>query len=107
MSDTPPPEDTTPPGYWLVHVTVTDAAAFFAYMRAVRPIFARHEATYLARGGAVEQREGDSVGETTVVVRFPSYAAARACYDSDDYGAAIALREGCATFNLSIVEGIS
>ncbi|MEO0618855.1 MAG: DUF1330 domain-containing protein [Pseudomonadota bacterium] len=107
MPDQPATASTTPPGYWLVHVSVHDPAAFFGYMRAVRPIFVRYEATYLVRAGAAEQREGESAGETTVVVRFPSYAAARACYDSDAYRAAIALRKDCATFNLSIVEGVA
>ncbi len=95
-----------PKGYWLVHLTIHDAGAFMAYLRTVRGIFKDWDATYLVQAGAREQHEGSSVGEKNVVVQFESYERARACYTSPEYQAAIKLREGCATLNLSIVEGV-
>jgi uncharacterized protein (DUF1330 family) len=40
-----------------------------------------------------------------VVIEFPSYAAALACYDSPAYQAAKALRDPVSTGDLVIVEG--
>ena len=41
----------------------------------------------------------------SVVIEFPSYEAALACYDDPDYQAAKAIREGVAEGRLVIVEG--
>jgi uncharacterized protein (DUF1330 family) len=41
----------------------------------------------------------------TVVLEFPSYQAAQACYRSPDYQSAAALRKGKAEFDLIIAEG--
>jgi uncharacterized protein (DUF1330 family) len=41
----------------------------------------------------------------TVVLEFPSYVAALACYRSSDYQAAAALRKGKAEFDLFVIEG--
>jgi len=40
-----------------------------------------------------------------VVIEFPSYEAALACYHSPEYRAAMALRQGKSTMDLAIVEG--
>jgi Domain of unknown function (DUF1330) len=40
-----------------------------------------------------------------VVLEFPSYVAALACYRSSDYQAAAALRKGKAEFDLFVIEG--
>jgi len=97
----------TPKGFWLVHLSVHDAGAFLAYLRAVRGIFKNWGATYLVQAGAAETREGDPVSDKHVVVMFESYETARACYDSAEYQNAITLRDGCATLNLTICEGVS
>lgn len=58
------------------------------------------------RGGAVEVIEGDWVPERVVIAKFPSVAAAKAFYDSPEYGKARAAREGAAIMRLVIVEGV-
>lgn len=40
-------------------------------------------------------------------VEFPSYAAARACFESPAYQGAIALRAGAAHFDIVVVEGLA
>ena len=40
-----------------------------------------------------------------MVVEFPSYEAALACYRSDDYQAAAILRKGKAEVDLLVIEG--
>ncbi|MGI9385991.1 MAG: DUF1330 domain-containing protein [Methyloligellaceae bacterium] len=98
--------DSTPKGYWLVHLTVHDAGEFMAYMRASRAIFKEWNATYVVQAGQAETREGAAC-DKHVVVMFESYEAARACYESAEYQDAIKLRDDCANFNLVIAEGVS
>jgi len=105
----PPPSASVPAaaatkGYWIVHIDVTDAAGYKPYMVACQAPFGRFGARYLVRGGKREIPEGHSRSRT-VVVEFPSYEAALACYASDEYQAAKRLRDGKAEFDLVVVEG--
>jgi uncharacterized protein (DUF1330 family) len=59
---------------------------------------------YLVRGGTREVPEGKT-RERIVVLEFPSYEAALACYRSAEYQAAKKLREGKGALDLAIVEG--
>jgi uncharacterized protein (DUF1330 family) len=93
-----------PKGYWIAHVDVRDPAAYEAYKAANAKPFARFGARFLVRGGAHEVREGQA-RPRTVVIEFPSYEAARACYDSPEYQAAKALRDPVSTGDLVIAEG--
>ncbi len=93
-----------PKGYWIAHVDVDDAAAYESYKAANAAPFAEHGARFLVRGGPRETREGQARART-VVIEFPSYAAALACYDSPGYQAAKALRDPVSTGDLVIVEG--
>jgi uncharacterized protein (DUF1330 family) len=91
--------------YWIAHVTVTDPEAYRGYQALAPAAFAAHGARFLARGGAHEVLEGP-VLDRHVVIEFPSLAAARACYQSAEYQAARARREGAAVAHVVIVEGL-
>ena len=91
-------------GYWIAHIDVTDAEGYKPYMAACQAPFGTFGARYLVRGGRQEITEGRSRGRT-VVLEFPSYAAALDCHRSDDYRAAKKLRDGKAEFDLVVVEG--
>ena len=91
-------------GYWIAHNVVSDPTAYEAYRTANAAPLAEYGARFLVRGGTQECREG-SWSPRTVVIEFPSYAAARACYDSQGYQQAKALRDAVAQGNLVIVEG--
>ena len=56
------------------------------------------------RGGTREVPEGKVRGRT-VVLEFPSYDAALACYRSPEYQAAKRLRDGKGELDLIVVEG--
>ena len=60
---------------------------------------------FLVRGGRHEVVEGHQRART-VVIEFPSYDAALACYRSADYQAAVALRKGKAECDLVVIEGV-
>ncbi len=83
-------------GYWIAHVDVQNADAFQRYAAANGKALAKHGARFLVRGGQFEVAEG-SARSRTVVVEFPSYADANACWHSQEYQAAKALQEGGAT----------
>ncbi|MEO0391511.1 MAG: DUF1330 domain-containing protein [Pseudomonadota bacterium] len=93
-----------PKGYWIAHNIVSDAEAYKAYQAANGAVFARYGARFLVRGGAQENPEG-AWNDRTVVIEFPSYADAQACYNSAEYQAAKALRDPVSQGNLVIVEG--
>jgi len=105
----PPPAATVPAaadrkGYWIGHVDVTDPEGYQAYVAANGVPFGKFGARFLVRGGTREVVEGRARGRT-VVLEFPSFEAALACYRSTDYQAAAALRRGKGELDLVIVEG--
>lgn len=92
--------------YWIAHVTVTDAEAYAGYQALAPAAFARHGARFLARGGAAAVLEGPDLARH-VVIAFPSLQAARDCYDSAEYRAARARRDGACIAHVVIVEGLA
>jgi len=93
-----------PKAYWIAHVTVTDPDPYALYAKGATEAFQRHGARVLARGGAVEQLEGDG-HPRNVVIEFDSMEAALACYNSPEYQAAKAHRKDAGIANLMILEG--
>ncbi|MCR9085872.1 MAG: DUF1330 domain-containing protein [Rhodobacteraceae bacterium] len=91
-------------GYWIVNMTVEDAAAFGRYKEANAAPLAEYGGRFLVRGGTQEVPEGEARPRTSVV-EFPSIAAARDCYNSPGYRTAIDVREGAAVMDFVIVEG--
>ena len=83
---------------------VTDPEGYKAYVAANGAPLGKYGARFLVRGGTREVVEGRVRGRT-VVLEFPSYEAARACYRSPEYQAAAALRQGKADCDLFIIEG--
>jgi uncharacterized protein (DUF1330 family) len=105
----PPPVGTPPAaaklkGYWLAHVDVTDAEGYKAYMAANQKPFGMFGGRYLVRAGRGEVTEGHQRSRT-VVLEFPSYDAALACYRSPEYQAAKKLRDGKGDADLTVIEG--
>ena len=93
-----------PKGYWVAHVDVSNPEIYEDYKRANAAPFAEFGARFIVRGGAQSEREGKTRART-VVIEFPSIEAAIACYESDAYKAAKALRDPISTGDLVIVEG--
>ena len=91
-------------GYWIGRVDVHDEQAYRAYIEAAGPVFAEHGARFLVRGGTYVVGEGQARARN-VVIEFPSYEQARACYDSPEYQHAMSLRRDASTADLIIIEG--
>jgi uncharacterized protein (DUF1330 family) len=91
-------------GYWVVHADVTEPVGYKDYMQADMEPIGRYGGRFLVRGGKLELEEGKTRSRA-VVIEFPTYEAALACYKSPGYQAAAALRKGKAEFDLIVVEG--
>lgn len=92
-------------GYVIAQINVTDAAAYKDYVAAVSPIVEKFGGKYLVRGGLAQHFEGDSIGERTVVIRFPTLQAAHDWYHSEEYAPVRAMRQAASTSLQTIVEG--
>ncbi len=88
---------------WIAHVKVTHPEAYGRYAKHASEIIPAHGGVWLARGGAYVQLEGPD-RPRQVVARFPSLAAAEACYRSPEYQAALELARGAAERELVLVE---
>src|SRR5947209_11062755 len=91
-------------GYWIARVDVSDATTYAAYVAANPGIFAKFGGRFLVRGGRFEAPEGTSRSRN-VVLEFPDYAAALACYHSPEYEENRKRRIASANTDLVIIEG--
>lgn len=91
-------------GYWIAHGRVDDVEKYDLYRAANAAPLREYGGTFLVRGGERTVAEGEAKPRT-VVIEFPSYAAAKACYESPGYQAALRLRQGISESDLVIAEG--
>jgi uncharacterized protein (DUF1330 family) len=92
-------------GYWIARVDVADAERYKAYIAANAVPFKKYGARFLVRAGRFENPEGSS-RPRNIVLEFPSYEAALACYESPEYQAALEHRlPPVATIDVVIIEG--
>ncbi|MBC6437243.1 MAG: DUF1330 domain-containing protein [Rhodobacteraceae bacterium] len=94
-----------PCAYWIAHVTVTDEAAYMKYAALATRAIIAHGGTFLVRGGQAIQKEGRA-HPRNVVARFPSLAAANACYESTAYQEALSHARGASQRDLVLVEAM-
>ncbi|MBP7566382.1 MAG: DUF1330 domain-containing protein [Burkholderiaceae bacterium] len=93
-----------PKAYWIGRVDVHDPEQYKQYVAANAVAFARYGARFLVRGGAFEAVEGTARARN-VVIEFPDYATALACWNSPEYQHAITLRLPAAVGDIVVIEG--
>jgi uncharacterized protein (DUF1330 family) len=91
-------------GYWIARVDVKNEEGYKAYATANPPIFKKFGGRFVVRSGKFECPEG-AARSRNVVIEFPDFAAARACYDSPEYQENIKRRLPHSTADILIVEG--
>ena len=94
------------PAYLIVETDITDPEQYEQYKAASPGAIAAGGGRFVVRGGETAVLEGDWNPKRLVVVEFPDLEAAKRFYDSPEYQAAKALREGAAQLNMVAVEGI-
>lgn len=92
--------------YIIANVTVTNPAQYEEYRKWSSAAMQAHQAEVCVRGGKVEVLEGDWAPERLVILKFADMVAARAFYDSPEYGKARAAREGASVMRMIVVEGV-
>lgn len=92
-------------GYWIARVTVTDPKRYPDYLAATAAPFKKYGARFLVRGGEFTALEGEA-RERNVVIEFPDYETALACYRSPEYQAAAKIRQESSVGELMIVKGV-
>ncbi|MFN0185991.1 MAG: DUF1330 domain-containing protein [Aquabacterium sp.] len=96
-----------PHAYIIVESKITDPEQFKSYMAAAPAVVKAFSGDYLVRGGRLAVLEGSWQPPRLTVLRYPSFEAAQAMYDSPGYVAARQLRAGAtAVFNMVLVEGV-
>ena len=93
-----------PKGYWIASVDVHDDEAYKPYAAANPAIFKKFGGRFVVRAGRFECPEGQSRSRN-VVIEFPDYAAALACYRSPEYQANIKVRAPHSVADVIIIEG--
>lgn len=96
---------TTPKGYVIAEITVTDPEAYKQYVAAVPPIAAKFGGKYIIRTGTVIPIEGPAPTGRFVVIEFPSMANAQAFEASPEYRAVAPIRQKASTGRLFLIEG--
>ncbi len=91
-------------GYWIARVDVKNEAAYKVYAANNPEIFEKFGGRFVVRSGKFECPEGTARARN-VVIEFPDFATARACYDSPEYQENVKNRLGAAEIDLIIIEG--
>ncbi len=94
-----------PEAYVIANTEVHDEEAYERYRAQVLPTVEKHGGTFMVRGGRWERLEGDDPLPRLVILKFPSYEAAKAWYYSDEYQPLAELRQSASKGNLVLVEG--
>lgn len=92
--------------YLIARIEVTDAERYEEYKKLAPAAIEAHGGRYIVRGGRHETVEGDPERGRVVVLEFADMDAARAFYDSPEYTAARGVRDGAASGQFVIVEGV-
>jgi uncharacterized protein (DUF1330 family) len=90
--------------YWIGRVDVHNEQGYKPYIAANAAIFKKFGGRFVVRGGKFSAVEGQSRSRN-VVIEFPDYDTALACYNSPEYQANIKVRQPHSIAELIVIEG--
>jgi uncharacterized protein (DUF1330 family) len=90
--------------YWIARVDVHNEEGYKPYAVANPAIFKKFGGRFVVRGGKFTGVEGQSRGRN-VVIEFPDYETAMACYHSPEYQENAKVRQAHSIAELIVVEG--
>lgn len=93
-------------GYIIAYIEVTNPTQYEEYKKWSTVAMQAHGAEVCVRGGQVNVLEGDWAPSRVVVLKFPTFAAAQAFYNTPEYLQAREARAGAAIMRMIAVEGL-
>ena len=90
--------------YWITRCHVKDPNVYDKYLNLAGPAIKKYGGKFLVRGGNQVEKEGNGF-ERTVLVEFESLEAAKQCYESSDYSAALTFSTQSSDRLVVLVEG--
>jgi uncharacterized protein (DUF1330 family) len=93
------------PAYFIGEIQVTDSVAYDQYRPLAAASIARFGGRFIVRGGKADLLEGEPQPERIVVVEFPDAETAQRWYHSEEYQAALKIRQAASRGRVFLVEG--
>ena len=94
------------PAYWVARAKINDPVEYKKYTDKVPELIAKYGGKPLARGGRYQIMEGPDKFHRFIVIEFPNFEQAVACFTSPEYDAIAAFRRsGAGEVETIIVEG--
>lgn len=94
------------PAYLIARVQVTNWDRYREYTKLTPGAIAQFGGRFIVRGGQTLTLEGPPETGRVVVIEFPTFDQAKAFYESDAYSQARKHREGAATGQFILVDGV-
>ncbi len=91
--------------YIIADIQLTDPAAYDGYRPLAAASIARFGGRFIVRGGKLDLLEGEPQPERIVVIEFPDSETARRWYQSEEYQAALKIRQAASGGRVLLVEG--
>jgi uncharacterized protein (DUF1330 family) len=82
------------PAYWVARGIINDPTEYKKYADLVPGIIGKFGGKPVARGGRFQIMEGPQKFQRFVVMEFPTFEQAIACFNSQEYAKAAAFRRG-------------
>jgi uncharacterized protein (DUF1330 family) len=92
--------------YVVVEVETQDQELMLRYRELVAPTVQARGGRFIVRGGARETLEGGWAPQRIVIIEFPTVAAAKAWWSSEEYAEPKAMRQRAGKTRMIVVEGI-
>ena len=93
------------PAYWVAHAKISDPTTYKKYTDRVPEIVSHYGGKILARGGRYRIMEGPETFQRFVVIEFPTFEKAVACFESPEYQEASVFRRAGGVVENVIVDG--
>ena len=93
------------PAYWVARAKISDPTTYKKYTDRVPEIVSRYGGKILARGGRYRIMEGPETFQRFVVIEFPTFERAVACFESPEYQEASVFRRAGGVVENVIVDG--
>ncbi|GMQ90282.1 MAG: DUF1330 domain-containing protein [Gammaproteobacteria bacterium] len=92
--------------YWIVFMDVSRPEPYEEYKKRTPAALQKYGGRFLARGGRTQALEGGNPAARVVLIEFPTFEQAIACYRSTEYQEARSFRQGVAHAQIMVVEGL-